>query len=80
MESEKVSRGADLKDRTKAFALRVIRLYAALPNQGAARVIGGSCKIPAFDERANFGSLLAGNFFALRLLLDGGYRRAIRNY
>lgn len=33
-------RGTDLKDRTKAFALRIIRLYTALPKQGAARVIG----------------------------------------
>ena len=30
----------DLKDRTKAFALRVIRLYAALPKTVEAQVIG----------------------------------------
>jgi four helix bundle protein len=31
----------DLRNRTKAFALRIIRLYASLPASGAARVIGG---------------------------------------
>ncbi len=31
----------DLKERTKAFALRVIRLYAALPKSTVAQVIGG---------------------------------------
>lgn len=32
--------GKDLKDRTKQFALRVIRLYRALPRNEEARVIG----------------------------------------
>jgi four helix bundle protein len=30
----------DLRDRTKAFALRVIRLYTALPQRTEAQVIG----------------------------------------
>jgi four helix bundle protein len=30
----------DLKQRTKAFALRIIRLYSALPRRSEARVIG----------------------------------------
>jgi four helix bundle protein len=30
----------DLKNRTKAFALRIIRLYQALPKNGEAQVIG----------------------------------------
>ena len=30
----------DLKTRTKAFALRIIRMYAALPKSGAAQVLG----------------------------------------
>lgn len=30
----------DLRKRTKAFALRIIRLYASLPNSGAAQVLG----------------------------------------
>lgn len=29
-----------LKDRTKKFALRIIRLYSALPKRGAAQVLG----------------------------------------
>jgi four helix bundle protein len=31
---------SDLKDRTKKFALRVIRLYSALPNTTVAQVLG----------------------------------------
>lgn len=30
----------DLKQRTKAFALRIIRLYSALPNTAIAQVLG----------------------------------------
>ncbi|MEA3344932.1 MAG: four helix bundle protein [Chloroflexota bacterium] len=30
----------DLKERTKAFALRIVRLYAALPKTTEAQVIG----------------------------------------
>lgn len=30
----------DLRRRTKAFALRIIRLYSSLPNSGAAQVLG----------------------------------------
>jgi len=30
----------DLRTRTKAFALRIIRMYAALPKSGAAQVLG----------------------------------------
>lgn len=35
-----MSRGNDLKERTKQFALRVLRLYRALPRHDDARVIG----------------------------------------
>jgi len=31
---------SNLKERTKAFALRVIRLYSALPNTSVAQVLG----------------------------------------
>ncbi|MBE7384529.1 MAG: four helix bundle protein [Leptolyngbya sp. SIO1E4] len=31
---------ADLKERTKAFALRIIRLYSALPKTTVAQVLG----------------------------------------
>jgi four helix bundle protein len=30
----------DLKPRTKGFALRIVRMYAALPNRVAAQVLG----------------------------------------
>ena len=30
----------DLKQRTKAFALRIIKLYSALPRRGDAKVLG----------------------------------------
>jgi four helix bundle protein len=30
----------DLRDRTKRFALRIVRLYASLPLTGAAQVVG----------------------------------------
>ena len=30
----------DLKQRTKAFALRVIKLYSALPRRGDAKILG----------------------------------------
>jgi four helix bundle protein len=38
MKNENVS--ADLRTRTKSFALRIIRLYTALPNSNLAQVIG----------------------------------------
>jgi hypothetical protein len=34
------SEPAGLRERTKAFALRIIRLYSALPKTTEARVIG----------------------------------------
>jgi four helix bundle protein len=44
----------DLRDRTKAFALRVIRLYAALPRREEARVIGRQVLRSATSVGANF--------------------------
>ncbi len=38
--SEEPQPPRDLRDRTKAFALRVIRLYAALPKTTQAQVLG----------------------------------------
>ncbi len=35
-----MARGDDLKSRTKQFALRIIRLYRALPGNTEAQVIG----------------------------------------
>jgi four helix bundle protein len=31
---------SDLRERTKKFALRIIKLYSALPRRGDARVLG----------------------------------------
>ena len=38
--NEKEERGKDLKVRTKSFALRIIKLYSALPRSTEAQVIG----------------------------------------
>jgi four helix bundle protein len=35
-----VSENRDLRERTKAFALRIIRLYASLPKTAEAQVLG----------------------------------------
>jgi four helix bundle protein len=40
MNDEWKRKSCDLKARTKAFALRVIRVYAALPQATAAQVLG----------------------------------------
>lgn len=44
----------DLKGRTKAFALRVIRLYEALPRVGAGRVIGDQVLRSGTSVGANY--------------------------
>jgi len=44
----------DLKERTKTFALRIIRLYAALPKQGAARVLGNQVLRSGTSVGANY--------------------------
>lgn len=38
--NDEVKRGDDLRVRTKAFALRIVRLYVALPKSMEAQVIG----------------------------------------
>ena len=40
MTEEKQEKPYDLKERSKQFALRIIRLYSALPKETAAQVIG----------------------------------------
>jgi four helix bundle protein len=40
MKDGKAEKPQDLKERTKAFALRIIRLYAALPKTTEAQVLG----------------------------------------
>jgi len=43
-----------LRDRTKQFALRVIRMYASLPNTGAAQVLGRQVLRSGTSVAANF--------------------------
>lgn len=40
MKDEKYNKPIDLKTRTKAFALRVVRLYSVLPKTTEAQIIG----------------------------------------
>src|SRR6195256_2573404 len=49
-----VRSGDDLKDRTKQFALRVVRLYRALPFLEEARVIGGQLLRSGTSVGANY--------------------------
>jgi four helix bundle protein len=44
----------DLRERTKAFALRIIRLSSSLPNVGAARVIGRQVLRSGTSAGANY--------------------------
>ncbi|MBU0509050.1 four helix bundle protein [bacterium] len=49
----------DLRKRTKAFALRIIRLYAALPKQSAVQILGrqvlrSGTSVGAHIAEANF--------------------------
>ena len=63
MESEKSnseSEPRDLKLRTKEFALRVIRMYRALPNCGEAWVIGKQVLRSATSVGANYRSAQRG--------------------
>ena len=43
-----------LRDRTKQFALRVIRMYASLPSTGAAQVLGKQVLRSGTSVAANF--------------------------
>ena len=43
-----------LRDRTKQFALRVIRMYASLPHSGAAQVLGKQALRSGTSVAANF--------------------------
>ncbi len=63
MESEKSnseSEPRDLKQRTKEFALRVIRMYRALPDCGEAWVIGKQVLRSATSVGANYRSAQRG--------------------
>lgn len=47
-------RGQELRDRTKQFALRVIRMYVALPKTTEAQVIGKQVLRSGTSVAANF--------------------------
>ena len=54
LKSERGMNNRDLKDRTKAFALRVVRLVEALPRGRAADVIGKQLLRSATSVGANY--------------------------
>ena len=54
LKSERGMNSRDLKDRTKAFALRVVRLVEALPRSRAADVIGKQLLRSATSVGANY--------------------------
>ncbi len=45
---------ADLRERTKVFALRIIRLYQALPSTGEAKVLGNQVLRSGTSVAANY--------------------------
>jgi len=47
----------DLRDRTKRFALRVLKLCGSLPKTEAARTISGSFSAPGPPSRRTIGPL-----------------------
>ena len=38
--TKNIQRGLDLRERTKAFSLRIVKMYAALPKSAVAQVMG----------------------------------------
>jgi len=51
---DRIQKANELRDRTKAFALRVIRLYGNLPKTGEARLIGEQLLRSATSVAANY--------------------------
>lgn len=51
---ERIAFREALKDRTKQFALRVIKLYQALPKTGESKVIGNQLLRSATSVAANY--------------------------
>lgn len=47
-------KATDLRERTKAFALRVIRLYQSLPKTGEAKVLGNQVLRSGTSVAANY--------------------------
>ncbi len=54
MKKENESKRVDLRERTKRFALRVIRLYSSLPRRTPAEVIGKQVLRSGTSVGANF--------------------------
>ena len=43
----------DLRQRTKQFALRIIKLYSALPRRGDAQILGNRLLVVSYTERGD---------------------------
>lgn len=54
MQKEKILKANDLRDRTKQFALRMIRMYSALPKTTEAQVLGKQVLRSATSVGANY--------------------------
>jgi four helix bundle protein len=54
MQKEENLRANDLRDRTKQFALRMIRMYSALPKKTEAQVLGKQVLRSATSVGANY--------------------------
>ena len=54
MQTEKTYRAGELKKRTKQFAIRIVRLYQALPKRDEARVIGRQVLRSGTSVAANY--------------------------
>jgi four helix bundle protein len=54
MQTEKTYQAEELKKRTKQFAIRIVRLYQALPKRDEARVIGKQVLRSGTSVAANY--------------------------
>ena len=54
MQTEKTYQAEELKKRTKQFAIRIVRLYQALPKRDEARVIGRQVLRSGTSVAANY--------------------------
>ena len=54
MKDEKIEKPYDLKERTKQFALRIIKLYSSLPKTELAQVIGKQLLRSGTSVRAQY--------------------------
>lgn len=54
MQKEEILKASDLRDRTKQFALRMIRMFTALPKTTEAQVLGKQVLRSATSVGANY--------------------------